>query len=162
MNVSRSLTSIPEGSVRQLWHSPLFSAIGQKWVLHAEEVSGFSCRKQSEAGCPPSRHCTVLLCTPPPQLAVHCKRHTQQSQAARMSVSSAQPLSCPLIRGQRHGQRWRSPKGSDAWPQCRQGRSISPFPQHAPRYMSIFFPEHHKPAYAVDALLHSSGYHHPS
>lgn len=55
-------------------------------MLHAKEVSGFSFRKQSEVGRPPSRHCTVLLCTPPPQLAVHCKSHTQQSQAARMSA----------------------------------------------------------------------------
>lgn len=49
--------------------------MGQKWVLQAREAVGFWCTKQPKAGRPPARHCTALVCTPPPQLAVHWEKH---------------------------------------------------------------------------------------
>lgn len=60
-------------------------------MLQAWEAAGFCCTKQPEAGRPPARHCTDLVCTPPPQLAVHCEKHKQQSPWA--AGSSGHPLS---------------------------------------------------------------------
>lgn len=59
--------------------------------MQAWEAAGFCCTKQPEAGRPPARHCTDLICTPPPQLAVHCEKHKQQSPWA--AGSSGHPVS---------------------------------------------------------------------
>lgn len=65
-----------------LRHSPFFSAMAQKWVLQAWETAGFCSTEQPTAGRPPARHCTDRVCTPPPQVAVHCGRHELPSRWA--------------------------------------------------------------------------------
>lgn len=47
--------------------------------MQAREAAGLWCREQPEAGRPPARHCTDLVCTPPPQLAVHCENNRRGS-----------------------------------------------------------------------------------
>lgn len=81
-NRSGNLTAPPpksQGQAEGPAHSPFFSGMGQKWVLQAREAAGFWCTKQPGAGRPPARHCTALVCTPPPQLAVHCGKQVHSS-----------------------------------------------------------------------------------
>lgn len=68
-----------QGQAEGLRHSPFFCAMGQKRVLQAWEAAGFWCAEQPTAGRRPARHCTDLVCMPPPQLAVHCGKHKQES-----------------------------------------------------------------------------------
>lgn len=53
------------------WVLPLFTGTGQKLVLQALRTAGFCWGRQPAAGLPWRRHCTLRVCTPPPQVTVH-------------------------------------------------------------------------------------------
>lgn len=52
---------------------PFFSGWGQKLVLQAWDMEGFRWWAQPGEGFPWTKHWTVLACTPPPHVTVHCR-----------------------------------------------------------------------------------------
>lgn len=52
---------------------PFFSDGGQKLVLQAWDIEGLRWSAQPGEGFPWNRHWTILACTPPPHVTVHCR-----------------------------------------------------------------------------------------
>lgn len=79
---------------------PFFSGCGQKLVLQAWDIEGLRWRAQPEEGFPWTRHWTVLACTPPPHVTVHCR--VQRNKTLMMDTMNvmkhALHIHCPLSR----------------------------------------------------------------
>lgn len=59
--------------------------------MQTREAVGFWCMKQPKAGRPPARHCTALVCTPPPQLVVHCEKHMHRGHSGQPLFQASPP-----------------------------------------------------------------------
>lgn len=92
-----------QGQAEGLQHSPFFCAMGQKRVLQAWEAAGFWCAEQPTAGRRPARHCTDLVCMPPPQLAVHCGKHKKSHRGHQVLGSAALASFPPAPQQAPHG-----------------------------------------------------------
>lgn len=78
--------------------APFFSGCGQKLVLQAWDMEGLRWRAQPGEGFPWTRHWTVLACTPPPHVTVHCR--AQRNKALMMDamnvMTHAQHVQCKV------------------------------------------------------------------
>lgn len=75
---------------------PLLSGAGQKLVLQACSTGGFWWSGQLAAGRPCCTQWTERVCTPPPQVTVHCIRGQEEGVSSTQREGACGGQRCPI------------------------------------------------------------------